>query len=452
MNDFLLTYPDLNPCRKDDHRIQQRYQMVVLNHCGVNLQTIAWFADCHITTVRRWISRAKHEADLHDQKRSGRPPIYTEKTQLKTIAFYCQISPLPGCNSWSFRWAEQYLKQHHEIVGCSISRSTMQRFLKNHALRPHLYKYFLTITDPDFFPKMEHIIDLYLNPPEYFFSYDECTGLQAKNPLTPDLPVAADKARYEEFEYQRNGTTDLMAFLNPHTGKVFGRCTPNHNTQTLVRVFNEHVNTLPANAPLHYIMDNLNTHFHDDFCKAVADWSGVTYSPLKTGAERRHWLQSENKRIVIHFLPFHGSWLNMIEIWFGILSKKCLKHQSFQSVPLQQKTIIEFIETWNNFFAHPFSWTYTGEGLHHKAICRFNKLLIIESKQIDIKFLTKQLLLMSNIAQSYNHKVPTKQWRQLNDLLISKEDLIDSIINGDVKERQKVKALQALDQLKTLLR
>jgi len=140
-------------------------------------------------------------------------------------------------------------------------------------------------------------------------------------------------------------------------------------------------------------MDNLNTHFNDEFCKAVAELSNVTYDPLRTGIERRQWLQDENKRIVIHFTPFHGSWLNMIEIWFGILNKKCLKHQSFESVQLLQETIEEFIETWNTYFSHPFTWTYTGEELHEKAITRFNKLLLIESKQMDIKFLTKQLLL-----------------------------------------------------------
>ena len=122
--------------------------------------------------------------------------------------------------------------------------------------------------------------------PEHLFNFDECTALQAKSTLAPELPAVPNKPRYEEFEYRRNGTIDLMAFLNPKTGKVFGRCTPNHNTQTLSRVFKEHVNTLPSDAPLHYIMDNLNTHFNDEFCKAVAELSNVTYDPLKTGLER----------------------------------------------------------------------------------------------------------------------------------------------------------------------
>ena len=450
-NEFLPEAHDLNFSTKYQRarvkQIQERSKIVVLNYCEVDLRTIAWFMNRHVSTVRKWILRSKNGGELSDQKRNGRPPVYTEKTQLKTIAFYCQISPLPGCNTWSLRWAEKYLKEHSEILGFSMSHSTIQRILKNHALRPHLHKYFLTITDPDFFPKMEHIVGLYLHPPEYLFNFDECTSLQAKSPLAPDLPAAADKPRYEEFEYSRNGTTDLMAFLNPKTGEVFGRCTPNHNTQTLIRVFKEHVNTLPSHAPLHYIMDNLNTHFHNDFCKTVAQLSGVTYDPLKTGIERRGWLQRDDKRIVIHFVPFHGSWLNMIEIWFGILNKKCLKYQSFPSVQLLQEIIEEFIETWNRFFAHPFTWKYTGEGLHEKAITRFNKLLVIESNQMDIKSLTKQLLLMSNIAKTYHGKVNTAVWKQLDDLIVDKKDYIHSIISSATKERQIIKAQNALDHL-----
>jgi hypothetical protein len=269
--------------------------------------------------------------------------------------------------------------------------------------------------------------------------------------VAPDLPPAPNKPKYEEFEYRRNGTTDLLAFLNPKTGQVFGKCTPNHNTQTLIGVFKEHVHSLPCDAQLHYIMDNLNTHFHDEFCETVAQLSGVAYDPLKTGIERRNWLQRDDKRIVIHFVPFHGSWLNMIEIWFGILSNKCLRHQSLSSVQMLQEIIEEFIETWNSFFAHPFTWKYTGEGLQEKAIKRFNNLLIIESKQMEVKFLTKQLLLMSNIAKSYREKVANKVLKQLHDLVLEKKHYIQGIISGAEKESQKVKAQNALHQFRLFM-
>ncbi len=454
-NELFTDNHDLKSSLKVDtvkaRQIQERSKIFALDRCGVHSKTIAWFMNRHMTTIYRWISRAKGDNGLCDQKRSGRPKIYTDKTQLKTIAFYCQISPLPGCNSWSLRWAEKYLEEHNEILSCSMSHSTIQRILKRHALRPHLHKYFLTITDPDFFPKMEHVIDLYLHPPAYLFNFDECTGIQAKCPLAPDLPASTNTPRYEEFEYRRNGTIDLMAFLNAKTGEVFGRCTQNHNTQTLVRVFKEHVRNLPSDTQIHYIMDNLNTHFNNDFCQAVADLSDVTYTPVSPGIERRNWLQRDDKRIVIHFVPFHGSWLNMIEIWFGILNKKCLKHQSFESVQILKETIEEFIGTWNKHFAHPFTWKYKGEGLHEKAVSRFNKLLLIESKQTDISSLTKQLLLMCNIAKNYYKKVNTKVWEQLQNLFHEKKDYISNIIGAATKERQIIKAQGALDQFRAVV-
>jgi transposase len=440
-----------NVIRKD-YRLQQRLKIVTLNQNNFNRHIISWFTDCSIPTVNNWMARVAQHDNLKDQKRSGRPLLYLEAVQLRTIAFYCQTAPLVGCNSWSLRWAETYLKKYPDTIGHSISRSTIQRFLDNHALRPHLHKYFLMITDADFFPKMEKIIDLYLNQPDFLFNFDERTAMQAIARLNPCLPVDINRLVYDEFDYTRHGTLDLLAFLNPKTGKVFGRCTSNHNTQTLIQVFNEHWNTLPSDAQINYIMDNLSTHFNDDFCKAVAEASKEKYFPLKTGQQRRQWLQDNNKRIVIHFLPFHGSWLNMIEIWFGILNQKCLKHQSFTSVEHLLQTVYDFIKTWNNDFAHPFSWTYTGAGLQEKVVSRFCKLLVMESKQIEIKFLTKQLLLVTKIAQQYKNQVANKYWNHLVNLVDQKQNFISSIINSsDVKQRQNQKATIALDEFSNII-
>lgn len=374
-----------------------------------------------------------------------------EDVQLKTVAFYCQTTPLPGISRLSLRDAALYLEQHQEILGCSISHSTIRRFLQNHSLRPHLNKYFLTITDPEFFPKMQHIIKLYLNQPGYLFCYDECPGIQALMPLCPDLPVDENVPHYRDFLYTRNGTTDLMAFLRVKNGNVFGRCNDNHNRHTLISSFEQHVRMQPSDAQLHYIMDNLNTHFHHDFCEAVARLSKVKYSPLETGSQRREWLQKDDKRIVIHFTPFHGSWLNMVEIWFGILKQKCIKQGVFDSVEILQSTILDFIDTWNRYFAHPFTWKYKGDGLYEKAISRFNKLLLIETPQMDISFLNKQLLLMANIAKDYYKILQTKQWIQLRELLMLKKEYLQNIIMNSSKERKKKLTWQNLMNLNKIL-
>jgi len=198
-------------------------------------------------------------------------------------------------------------------------------------------------------------------------------------------------------------------------------------------------------------MDNLNTHFHNDFCNVVADLSDIKYEPLKYGVDRRQWLQKDDKRIVIHFTPFHGSWLNMIEIWFGILNQKSLKPRRFYNIDILKEIIIDFIDTWNKYYAHPFNWKYKGDGLHEKAVSRFNKVLLIESEQMDISFLNKQLLLMSNISQQFPSIVKTKQWNQLKELIVLKNKYIKAIINSSNKKRIKPEAQQNLENIAKIL-
>jgi len=115
------------------------------------------------------------------------------------------------------------------------------------------------------------------------------------------------------------------------------------------------------------------------------------------------------------------------------------------------ETILKSIKIWNDVFAHPFTWKYTGKGLHEKVISVFNKQLLVENRQMDIQFLTKQLLLMDNIAHTYPDKVQTREWKQLSDLLIEKRDYLNSIIDIGSKENLGIKAHQALDRLDEIL-
>jgi transposase len=425
-------------------RLEQRATFIALSIGGIDHRTIALFTSTHLTTVRRWVCRIEEGNPLSDEKRCGRPRRISEASRITTIAVYCQHTPpLPGVHRWSLRDAQRFFKEHPELIGAPISRATIQRILLDHALRPHRRKYYLQITDPDFFPKMDHIIGCYAHPPEHLYCFDECTCIQALNRITPTFPASAHQPAFEDFDYQRNGTTDLLAFLNPATGRVYGQVTDNHDRHTLCRVFSSHVRMHRPDSVLHYIMDNLSAHYHDDFCRKVAELSDVPYSSLKTGPQRRQWLQSPNKRIVVHFVPFHASWLNMVEIWFGILKKKCLNYDHFTSVQTLRKAIMSFIDTWNDFYAHPFTWSYTGKGLHQKAVRRFCLLLSIETSQMDCKFLTRQLLLMSNIAENYLQFIPEADWLRLIELATEKREYMINIIQSETGPKRQQQAREA---------
>lgn len=175
-------------------------------------------------------------------------------------------------------------------------------------------------------------------------------------------------------------------------------------------------------------------------CVSLKGIEAFSSESLQAG---KQWLQSEDKRIVVHFIPFHASWLNMVEIWFGILKSKCLKYDQFLSVEHLRTAIMAFIDTWNEFFAHPFKWSYTGKGLYAKAVRRFCRLLSIQTDQMDSKFLTSQLSLMSNIADNYIESIPVPDWLQLLDLAAKSDKYISNIIEMETGPERHKKARQA---------
>ena len=145
--------------------VARRKALVALFNAGFTLKSIARLVGYSVSSVHRWISRARASMTLDDQARSGRPALYPQEIKIRIVAFYCQTRPLPNCGRWSLRWAECSLKADDTLVGAAPSKSTLHRILQSNQLKPHQSCYFLQITDPDFFPKMEHLIELYRNPP-----------------------------------------------------------------------------------------------------------------------------------------------------------------------------------------------------------------------------------------------------------------------------------------------
>lgn len=434
----------------NEHR---RNAMVSLADSRFEVKAIAITLQCSVQTVRRWNRRRQITGDTHERPRSGRPVTYSEEDTLRIIAFYCQTQPLPNCGRWSFRWAASRLRADSTRIGVSPSKSTLNRILQSNCLKPHRSSYFLHITDPDFFPKMEHLVDVYKNPPRHLFFFDECPGIQVLKRLAPDLQTDTMRQRLEEFEYIRNGTLDVFAFLRQTDGNVAVECHADHTANTFVGVFRRQVTRYPDAESLHYVMDNLSTHRTYSFCQVVAELSGIGCPPeneLCNQATRAKWLSRDDKRIVIHFTPYHGSWLNQVEIWFGIMGAKVL-NESFGS-PEQLKTVLKaFVVDWNLLLAHPFRWSFDGKGLHFKAVKRFALMLRNSARTIDLRTLTKQLRLMTNLLTDYPSEVPEDGWQKLADSLSSQSAAIAALIHEEEGPRRKKNAQLALEGLMTAL-
>ena len=426
-----------------------RQSAVVLTRKGFTISAVASIVGCTISTVSRSRQRMADTGDVVDLPRSGRPPIYSETLKLELIGFYCQTQPFPNSGRWTLRWASIHLTKHPECINASPSKSTIHRILKDNNLKPHQSRYFLHITDPNFFPKMEHLIKLYLNPPKNLFFFDECPGIQILKRLLPDLQTDNEKKRIEEFEYIRNGTTNVLAFFNYANGNVYAECQADHKTATFLGIFKRHVACCPGKEQLHYVMDNLSTHRGYPFCKAVAGLSDIdcpSENELNNLEKRVEWLKSTNKRIVIHFTPYHGSWLNLVEFWFGIMNKKVL-NESYGSVEELKESFESFMVTWNTLLAHPFRWSYDGKGLHEKSVGRFTEMLKQAASKLAIPSLTKQLKLMSNLFSHYFIEVPMAHWEKLYHALLSQETVLRRSImkeEGPLKKKNAENALNSL--------
>ena len=191
---------------------------------------------------------------------------------------------------------------------------------------------------------MRAIVDLYINPPpgEPVLSIDEKTGMQALS-RARELQLAGPgrTARFD-FEYKRNGTRCLFACFNVGTGKVLARCTT-HRKRPDFFAFMDLVAMAYRQRRVHVVLDNLNTHRDTRQGTFVTDWN------------RRH-----GSRFVFHYTPTHGSWLNQVELWFGIVSRRILRYGNFPSPDELVAAIEAFIAEWNERDAHPFRWTYDG--------------------------------------------------------------------------------------------
>lgn len=304
---------------------------------GVEVARLTGYTPVQISRIRRRFAE-DGVAGLSDRVRSGRPPRLTEAKGARIVALTLRPPP-QGLTHWSTRELAQRV---------GVSHATVHRLWQAHALQPHRLESFKFTRDPQAESKIRDVVGLYLHPPTnaVVLSLDEKTQIQALERTQPELPLRPNLPARQTHDYRRHGLTSLYAALEVATGRVLGECSERHTGADFVH-FLDVLQRRYRRRELHVILDNSSTH---------------------STQEVREWLEN-HPNVQFHFTPTGASWLNLIEAWFGILTRKSVRRGNFVSVNALVKHIAHYIEHWNEH-PTPFVWTKSPAAIIRKTLRR----------------------------------------------------------------------------------
>jgi transposase len=279
-----------------------RAWIVLLSGEGLGTNAIMRETGKSKTCVWRWQERFAAEGFkglLRDKTRPSRIP------KLDTAVAECVVAltmepPLAEATHWTGAAMAR---------ASGVSVSSVQRIWRAHGLQPHRVRQFKLSKDPAFVDKLRDVVGLYIDPPAHavVLSVDEKSQIQALDRTQPGLPMKKGRVGTMTHDYKRNGTTTLFAAMNILDGTVIGRNMQRHRHQEFIRFLNAVEREVPAGKIVHAILDNYAAHKHP---------------------EVRKWLACHS-RWIFHFTPTSASWLNAVEGFFAVLSKRRLKPGAF---------------------------------------------------------------------------------------------------------------------------
>lgn len=333
------------PSGKYDGSVSSRARIILLWDEGANRREIAEEMETSVVTVAKWIDRFEEGGlpALESRKSPGRPREVSAEERARIIALTRQSPPAhTGLSHWSSHEMARYLKRHE---GIDVSHNFVSVLWRENGLKPHQAGTFKLSRDPEFPEKVADIVGLYLDPPDgaVILSVDEKTQVQALDRTQPLLPMSFGKSEKRTHDYVRHGGVNLFGALNTQTGEVTGACYPRHRSEEFLK-FMDQVIAEHKDHDLHVIVDNFSTHKGDDV---------------------REWLE-RHPNVTFHYTPVGSSWMNQIEIWFGIITRQAIRRGSFASVPHLTRTIKQYISMWNEH-AEPFKWTATADEIIGKV-------------------------------------------------------------------------------------
>lgn len=391
-------------------RLVQRVTVILMGFAGVLNVTIAQEVGLARKQVGLWRRRWQQSFDalvaiecresqaefrraiedvLSDAPRSGSTGSFTAEQVTQVLALACE--PPEQSGRPIDRWTHRELVDEAVLRGIvsSISDSQVGRYLSQAELQPHRSKYWLNTKekDPELFQQqVENVCRTYLEAPRLYFqentrtvSIDEMPGLQALQRIAKTIPMRPGQPERIEYEYKRHGTLCLIGNWDVVLGQMIAPTIRQTRTEEDFAWHIHHTIQVDAAAGWVFVVDNLNVHCSETLVRYVARLEGIDESTLgrkgksgilKSMATRQAFLSDRRHRIRFVFLPKHTSWLNQIEIVFGIVGRRVMRRGNFSSLTAMKDRLLDFIEYFNRTFAKPFRWTYSGRPVSAETVQR----------------------------------------------------------------------------------
>jgi transposase len=313
------------------HRSVLQAKALLLSADGIAIYEVARRLHVASNSVRRWRRRFEVEG-LESVGRiapgRGRRSWLPEGAVAEVVRVTLEEQPDDGSTHWTTRTLAERL---------GVGKDTVARVWKRHNLKPWKTETYKVSTDPHFEEKLVDVVGLYLDPPQkaIVFSFDEKTQVQALDRTQASLPMKRGRAGTMTHDYKRHGTTDLFAAMNVATGEVLYDTRKSHKSTDVLAFFKFIDLHVPQHLEVHVVLDNLSAHK----APPVATWLA----------------HSKRARWHLHFTPTSSSWLNLVEGWFSLLTKRRLQRGVFTSVDDLVTAIETWTEHWNDD-PKPFVW------------------------------------------------------------------------------------------------